>query len=340
MATTATKVKLNKKKSRCGLDGMNLEYKIALNGMDKLYLEKEVLKNAAGNTIVEIDCVGGKIRVYVNAVNSIRPNNVKPIGIVDAIKLELVQPQVIEFIKGYLQKHLQSQYSDEFIDNLKVVALEVNLTLPCVGGATPSDVIHLMDMALDKTVVFRKRKPNSKCDKVNTSCLYSKPKEYRLKIYDKSCEQHEKGNPLVEKNLLRIECVLIDRRLNRAFGEDKRNLKDILSKQAIEIMCEEYKKIFTEDIIPCVKEYLNNARDTLFESLTSSDPGKEISDTICRHRELIADWEILRSSLRKWYRFRGVEDRSKQMIHKYRKKGLGIPDGVLQTIKNFHCAVG
>lgn len=286
-------VKLNKKRCQQGLDGLNAVYKIALDGMNKLYLEKEVLKNKEGNSIVEIDCVGGKVRVYVNAVNGVRPNNVKPIGVVDAIKLELVQPQVIEFIKGYLQKHLQSQYSDEFIDNLKVVSLEVNLTLPCVGGATPSDVIHLMDMALDKTVVFRKRKPNSKCDKVNTSCLYSRPKEYRLKIYDKSCEQHEKGNPLVEKNLLRIECVLIDRRLIRAFGDDKRMLKDILTKQAICVMCEEYKKIFTEDIIPCVKEYLNNARDTLFESLTSSDTGKEISDTICRHRELIADWEVI-----------------------------------------------
>lgn len=333
-------VKLNKKRCQQGLDGLNAVYKIALDGMNKLYLEKEVLKNKNGNTIVEIDVVGGQIRVYVNAVNGVRPNNVKPIGIVDAIKLELVQPQVIEFIKGYLQKHLQSQYSDEFIDKLKVVSLEVNLTLPCVGGATPSDVIHLMDMALDKTVVFRKRKPNSKCDKVNTSCLYSKPKEYRLKIYDKSCEQHEKGNPLVEKDLLRIECVMVDRRLIRAFGDDKRMLKDILTKQAIGVMCEEYKKIFTEDIIPCVKEYLNNARDVLYKSLTSSDTGKEISDTICRHRELIADWEVIRVILKMWYCSRGVEDRSKQMIHKYRQKELGIPDGVLQTIKNFHSAVG
>lgn len=320
-------VKLNKKRCQQGLDGLNAVYKIALDGMNKLYLEKEVLKNKEGNSIVEIDCVGGKVRVYVNAVNGVRPNNVKPIGVVDAIKLELVQPQVIEFIKGYLQKHLQSQYSDEFIDNLKVVSLEVNLTLPCVGGATPSDVIHLMDMALDKTVVFRKRKPNSKCDKVNTSCLYSKPKEYRLKIYDKSCEQHEKRNPLVEKNLLRIECILIDRRIIRAFGDDKRMLKDILTKQAIGVMCEEYKKIFTEDIIPCVKEYLNNARDVLYESLSSSHSGKEISDTICRHRELIADWEVMRVVLKKWYRSRGVEDRSKQMIHKYRQKELGIPSG-------------
>lgn len=79
-----TDTKVNKKKSRCGLDGMNLEYRISLDGMDKLYLEKESLKNNAGNTIVEIDIVGGKVRVYINAVNCIRPNNVNPIGIADA----------------------------------------------------------------------------------------------------------------------------------------------------------------------------------------------------------------------------------------------------------------
>ena len=45
-------------------------------------------------------------------------------------------------------------------------------------------------------------------------------------------------------NMLRIECVLIDRRLSRAFGADKRKLKDILSKRAIEIMCVEYKDFY------------------------------------------------------------------------------------------------
>lgn len=334
-------VKLNKKKCRAGADGFNAEYKIALAGMEKLYLEKEELKNKAGNTIVAIDVVGGKIRAYINAPNSVRPNNVKPIGIVDAIQLELIQPQVIEFIKTYLQKHLQSQYSDEFIDNLKVVSLEVNLTLKTVGGATPSDVIHLMDMALDKTVVFRKRKPNSKCSKVDTSCLYSKPKEYRIKIYDKTCEQHEKGNPLVENNLLRIECVLIDRRLNRAFGENKRMLKDILSKQAIEVMCVEYKKIFTEDIIPCVSRYLTMCKDLLYESLTYSTNGKEISETIMRYREVIVDIEVLRKALKDYYlKYKHTEDRSKQMIYKYRNKELNLPEGVLATIKTFHNATG
>ena len=45
MATTATKVRLNKKTLKSGLDGINLEYTIELGGMDKLYLPVKEVKN-------------------------------------------------------------------------------------------------------------------------------------------------------------------------------------------------------------------------------------------------------------------------------------------------------
>lgn len=327
---------MNRKKCLQGMDGMNLEYTLGLEGMEKLYLPEEELKNEANNTIVKIDCVGGKIRAYVNAVHSIRPNNVIPFGISDTIKFELVRSQVVDFMQKYLRKHLQHQYSDEFIKNLKVTALEVNITLPCVGTATPSDVIHLLDMALDRTVVFRKRKTSSKCDKANTGVQYTKPKEYRLKIYDKTDEQHERKNPLVEKNLLRIECVFIDRSLKKMFA-DKRTIDDILTKQAIITLCDKYRYVLTEDIIKqYVVPYLNACKETLFESLLQSESGKEISDTVARHKDIIVDMEVLRQALKKWYKFRKVEDRSNQILHKYRQRDLGIPECVIATIKLFH----
>ena len=327
---------MSKKKCLQGMDGMNLEYTLGLEGMEKLYLPVEELKNNANNTIVRIDCVGGKIRAYINAVHSIRLNNVIPFRISDAIKLELVRSQVIDFMQSYLKKHLQNKYSDEFIKNLKVTALEVNITLPCAGTATPSDVIHLFDMALDKTVVFRKRKTKSKCAKSNIGVQYTKPKEYRLKIYDKTAEQNERNNILVEKNLLRIECVFIDKSLKKMFL-DKRTIEDILTKRAISTLCSQYHYVLTEDIIKqYIVPYLNVCKETLFESLLQSDSGKEISDTIVKHRELIVDIEVLRQALKKWYKFRKVEDRTGQVLHKYRKKDLGIPEGVIATIKLFH----
>lgn len=235
------KVRLNKKKCQQGLDGMNLELILGIEN-EHLYLPLEELKNEAGNTIVSLECIGGKVTAYVNAVHCIRPNNVKPFGIADAIKLELVKGQVIDFIEKYLQKHMKDQDSDRAIQNMTVKALEVNITMPCVGGATPSDVVSLLDLALDKTSVRREWKPGTKYQKINTGCMFSKEKKYKWKIYDKTREQHQKNNPLVEKNLLRIEVVFIGRSLRRMFGE-KRGLLDILSISAIETMCREYKRV-------------------------------------------------------------------------------------------------
>lgn len=335
-----TDVKLNKRKCKQGLDGLNVEYVINLEDLKHFYSVPETLKNKDDNTIVKIECTGGKVKAYVNVVHRIRPDNVKPFGIADAIKLELVREQVLEFMKEYLRKHLASWYSDEFIDNMKVTALECNITLPVLGGATPSDVIALFDLALDKTVVFRKRKSKMRYEKMNTGCLYSKPKEYRLKIYNKTEEQHEKGNLAVEKNLLRIEVVFIDRSLRRMYGE-KRSLRNMLSIQSIETMCREYKKVLEEDLINgSIKPCLNYCVERLLESLTNSEVGNEINETVISHKALIPDIEVLRKALKRWYKLRGKRDNSKQVIRHYRMKNAGFPEGVLKTIRMFHDAAG
>ena len=97
----------------------------------------------------------------------------------------------------------------------------------------------------------------------------------------------------------------------------------------------------TKDIIGTyVKPYLMACKNKLVESLTTSDSGHEISDTVMRYREMIVDVEVLRKALQKWYAIRNVNDISKQVICQYRKKGLGLPEGVLRTIKAFHTSAG
>ena len=327
---------MNKKKGLQGLDGLNAEYSINLENAKHLYLPPEELKNEVGNTVIKIDCVGGKIRAYINVVHALRPNNIKPFGVADAIKLELVNEKVIGFIKTYLQKNLQNQYSDEYIDNLKVTNMECNLTIKCYGNATPSSIISLFDLAYDETGIRRKRKRKTEYEKINKSWVHYKPKEYKIKVYDKSIEQHERGNPLVENNLLRIEVVFIDRSLKRMYG-DNRNLSNILTKQSLEILCHEYKRVLTEDIIEKnIKPCLDYCVQSIFESLTYSESGKEISETVARHKELIVDIEILRRALKKYYRFRNANDNTKQIICQYRKKNLGLPEDVIKTVKLFH----
>ena len=88
------------------------------------------------------------------------------------------------------------------------------------------------------------------------------------------------------------------------------------------------------------KVYLNNCVAELLKSLMQSDSGNEISDIIMRYKDEIVDMECLRKALKKWYKVRGVKDRSKQMIYRYRNKNLGLPEDVLQTLLAFHSAAG
>lgn len=329
-------------KGRClaGVDGLKAEGFLGVVGLEKFYAPPEEQRNKAGKRIVKIWCVGGKVKAEINIVHCIRKNNVSPFGFQDAAKMETVRLQIIEFMKKYLQKHLQDHYSDEIIQNMRVKELEIGITLSSVDGATPSDVIALLDMALDRTLLFRKHKWPSGYEKKNIGCLYSKPKLYKFKAYDKTEEQHEKGNPLVGRNLVRIELVFINRALHRMFG-DRRSLRAVLSDQGIETACRYYKQVFENDIIEKgLKPFLNYCAGSLVKSMEVSSSGKEISEAVIRHKELIADLEVLRRAVRRWCRRRGKEDQSRQVICYYRKRQLGLPEGVLKTVRAFHEAAG
>lgn len=335
MATTATTVRLNKKKCESGMDG--LEFALVLEGMDDISFDEETLPNKVGKSIVKIKCNGGRISGSVNAVHCIRNTNEKPFSLVDGIKMELVRCQVFEYIRKRLKEHLQGRYEEKYVDNLKVTSLEVNVTLPCVGKATPSDMEHFLLKAFGKSIVYTDRKPGTRCGTEYATLLHNEEHRFRVKAYNKA---KQLGNDATKKNLFRLEIIFIDRELNGMFGKDGRTLKQILSTKALDIMCRRYKSILDEITERWIRPYLNNCVMELFESLTYSDSGNEISDTIMRHKDEIVSIECLRKALKKWYRFRGVEDHSKQMIHKYRNKNLGLPEDVLQTYKAFHLAAG
>lgn len=334
----------NQKSSRCrlkkncqqGLDGMNLEYVFNIEGAERLYLQAESLPNNGKKTIAKIiSCTGGKLSVYVNAVHCIRPNNVKPLTVADAIELEPIKSKIISIISEHLKECLQEQYSEEYINGLTVTKLECNITLPCVNGANTSDVINLFEQALDKTVLHRERKIKNNHDKITTGCHYTKRKEYSLKIYDKTNEQHDRGNPLVENNLLRIEIVFLDKSLKRMYG-DKRTLNDILTQKAIVVLCKEYKKVFKQELIEKhIKPYLDWCVQKIYDSLCNCEDGNPISEAIAKNKEHIPDMEVLRKALKQWYQFQNADDRSTRVLYEYRKKNIGIPEGVLKTIKAF-----
>ena len=73
----------------------------------------------------------------------------------------------------------------------------------------------------------------------------------------------------------------------------------------------------------------------LFDSLLYFEHGNTVSETIAKHKEHIPDMEVLRKALKKWYHYKKVADRSAKVINYYRKQNIGIPEGVLKTIKTF-----
>jgi hypothetical protein len=85
---------------------------------------------------------------------------------------------------------------------------------------------------------------------------------------------------------------------------------------------------------------LNACTQEVFESLTYSTSGKEISDTVARCKEFILDIEVLRKALQQWYKFRGMTDNSKRMVFYYRNGNFGIPSDVLKTVKFMHNSTG
>lgn len=346
MGTTDTKVSLNTKKCQSGYDGIDYQYKIGLDGIKDLDFEEKKPNTAKkSKSIVEIKGKGGMISGSINPVHYLRADNRKPFGLVDAIKLEILRNDVLEYLKNRLKKQLQDKYSDEYIRMLRITRIEVNITLPCVGKSTPSQMTHLFDMALDRTKVYRKRKKGSKCEKDNTGIGYERQHCHVLKLYDKSDDFERQEIPLAQ-NIFRLEIAFIDKTLNALFGEDGRTIENILSSKSLDILCCEYKRVLEEELIEQqIKPYLKNCVTTLYESLLWSDSGKQISDTVMRYKEIIVDIECLRRALHRWYKKRQekdptVKDRTDEIIYKYRKKELGLPEDVLKTLKAFHIAAG
>lgn len=210
-----------------GADGVNFQLQLTVAGLESINLPEENLTNESGNDIMKISCWGGKLSAYVNLPNAIRPNNVQPFQLSDCIKIELIRTQVVEYMRLYLQRHLQDKYSDEFLSMMSVTKMECNLTVKCVGNCKPKDVIRLFEKSFPKVTVYKETAPNGKTHKKpERGITTTKPHEWVLKVYDKTFQQRQAGNLKVESNLIRVELVYLDRMLNRMYG-DKKSLEDI-----------------------------------------------------------------------------------------------------------------
>ena len=324
-----------------GADGMEFQMQMTVAGLESISFSEESLKNKSGNDIVKVQCWGGRLSAFVNLPHAIRANNAQPFQLSDCIKIELVRNQVVEFMRSCLQKHLRDKYSEDFLSQLTVTKLECNLTVKCVGDCKPKDVINLFEKAFPKVTVYKETddtgKPHKKPERGITT---SKAHAWVLKVYDKTYQLRKNGDLKAESNLIRVELVYLDRMLNRMYA-DKRSLEDILTKKSIRKLIDQYQVTFDEICGTQLIKLLNACVQEIFESLTYSTSGKEVSDTLIRCKESIVDIEVLRKALKKWYVFRDMPDSSKRIISYYRHNGgYGIPVDVLRTVKLMHDSTG
>ena len=309
-----------------GLDGLNFESIIPAEDKTTLNFPKEYDTSGGQNKYISVECVNGKVLVYINPVLWIRPDNIIPLRQTEADKLDQICPVAIDFVRGYLQRYLGTAFSEDYVQSLKVTKIECNLTHSCVGGAKPSDVISLFEHVFDETVMHRKYIQGF--TKKNTSVYCKKAKNYKLKIYDKTEEGRSKGIHAIGDDMLRIEMIFYNRALDRIFGKDGKTISNVLQNTTVGMVAEEYRRVFDDLVNNSIIPYLNYCVHQLSENISDSSAGSQVSDAISRCRHDIPDFEIIKKALKK-------NEKSRQLVSYYKKQEL-FPTGVIETIGNFH----
>lgn len=265
----------------------------------------------------------------------IRENNLQPFTIKDSICLEIINCDCEKQLKQLLGVELHS----------KVKSIECNITQKVSGEATQSDVLNLLSHAF-----LTSERDNLKYVGAGKKCKYKeethtviakRPHYYILKAYDKTEQQkmdnkHQNQNSdTVPDGLLRIEIIMVERTLEKMFG-DKMSFSDILTRDSLIEILREYKRIFCTDIKKYVEQYRDSCKRLLVESLSDTE---SVDLTVARERELIPDKVVLRKAIKEWQRMRNVSDNSLRDSEYYAKK-YDLPKNVLRTLHDFKESCG
>ena len=329
---------MNRKRSLAGIDGINFEMCISVSGLESVNISEEIKKNSEGNIQMSCRVFGGKLLLFVNLPCLVRNDNTQPFQISEAIKLEVLKMQAVNFIQQYLKNGLKEKYSDELLNRLQITKIECNLTLQTFGKCQPKHVIRLFEESFAKVTIYKETQNGKTIRKPEIGMTTTKPHEWVLKVYDKSYQQRKDGNIKVASNLLRIEFVFIDRTLKRLFGKD-RGIYSIFSKKSVFKIIEEFQRAFSEVIENNIKPALSAAK---FEIVADLDNGMKLQEVLLKEKEIIYDIEILREALKhEWekknqFKKNPEPDHTKQTIYYYKKPEFGIPQDVLKTLIMFH----
>lgn len=330
------KVRLEKSKAKQGIDECIFE--LALTGKDMKDLQRQPLINAQGHTYGSVEAYKGKATINLNLPRFVRWNNIQPYSLTESIRVEIIRNDCETQLKKIFGDNMSTQISK----------IEVNITQPVSGKATQSDVLNLLSHAtmsheFDNVKYIGRNKQDMDSLKEESHTVITRRPHYWIgKFYDKTeqiiKERIEHNQPIddVPLNLLRIEIILVDRILNKLFG-NKKTLSDVLTTKNLLEILREYKRIFYEELVDgAIKPYLTACRTKLVESLTMTD--KPIQ-TIAKHRELIPDVVVFQRALKRYMSIRGKTDNSARDAKRYAEQ-YDLPVDCIKTISDFKSSCG
>lgn len=320
--------RLIKKKAKQGMDGCIFE--IVFKSEDLKDLQKQDLINESGRNYGNVEIKNGKVILALILPKFIRENNVQQFTLMDSIYLELIKNDVEEKLKQIL--------GTTKLDN-KCSCIEVNITQRVSGNATQDNVLNLLSNALlskkQDNLKYVGPSKKSRLKEETHTLIVKRSHYYLLKAYNKT-EQMMKSGIKIPDGILRIEIVMVERTLEKLFG-NKTSFQDILTKDSLISVLREYKRIFVDEIIEeKVKVYLDSCKLMLLESLCFSD---SVVEVIAKNRELIPDKEVLRKAIKRFQRMKRVADHSRRDSELYSQK-YGLPEDTILTLKEFKDSCG
>lgn len=273
----------------------------------------------------------------------IRQNNAQSFSVVDMINIEMLKYDV--------DSHLRVLSSEPVKTEIKTI--EINVTDTICSRATINSVLNLLNKA-----TLSKERQNllyvnaSKKDELlpETAGMICKQKHYYVfKGYNKTMDLERKTGCKKEDvpvNLLRLEIVLLERTIQRLYG-NKNSIDDVLSKKGLLTAIAEYDRIMVHEILNGkVKSYLKKATLKLVEIIQEEhDRGSKenkygfLNRVIAQGKDYIVDARVLQRALSKFYRMRGIHNHSNRdtiaMVREYE-----LNEDVILTLQKFRSLCG
>lgn len=258
---------------------------------------------------------GGFINLSFNMPKAIgRGTNVMPFTISDSIRHEMIGGTIYKDIKRELG------ISDSENISSRVSNVEINVTTEVDIGTTCHKVIDLFIQSIatkkskqEKVFVHGEiDKRTNTVKKVYHGLFSRKLKtmeggEYYVKIYDKDYEQWYKNNrgkkanlPEENKRKIRIEILMEDSLLKKLFNSKELTVESITKPKAVEILCNEYKRILEEEIFENhIQKFI---QDTIKHCLVPHllEHGSYVK-AYTEFKEKIVDESMMKEALVKYY---------------------------------------